>query len=465
MSMSPNKIRLVSAMLFWQSLNHVLVPSAECCAAENEARLIKDLLRNYDPDARPVKNQTDSVKVELQMIYKELKEIEEPKQQMTSITRFSIKWKDVSLQWKKEKYGGVKAIHLTPNRIWKPDLTLYNSVHKDGGNIYSYLTRALVTNDGTVTWLTYAMLKTTCKLDISAFPVDEQKCSLKIGSWTLNAAKLDLQLSNTPQPSLDQYSAHTEWELLSATAKSRTQKYPCCPELYTDITYTLHFRRKPWFYIVTIVFPCLILSLLASISFLFPAGSGERVSLVISVLLGLTVFMLIINAETPVSSDSTPMLTRYFSVICCGTFLILLATAFILQIHHGLSSEPVPYCIASVRNLLAVVFCMRNAPKKTEKKQPLLETTMLDDENRLSVPAFSDSSMTGTCVMKRRHTADIMLINKLQHLAARFEENETVGKIQQDWQYTARVFDRFFFVIFLLFYIGLNLYIIGFLYV
>ena len=323
----------------------------------------------------------------------------------------------------------------------------------------------MVTHNGTVTWLTYSMSKTTCKLDISAFPVDEQKCTLKIGSWTLSAAKIDLQLSKTPQPSLEQYSAHTEWELLSAEAANHTKKYPCCPGLYTDITYTLHFRRKPWFYIVTIVFPCLILSLLASISFLFPAGSGERVSLVISVLLGLTVFMLIINEETPVSSDSTPMLTRYFSVTCCGTFLILLATAFILQIHHGSSSEPVPYCIVSVRNLLALVFCMRVSQKKAEKKHPLLETTSLHDEIRLSVPAFSDSSTTGSCVSKRRHTADIMLINKLQLLTARFEENEKADKKQQDWQYTARVFDRLFFVIFLLFYVGLNLYIIGFLYV
>lgn len=41
----------------------------------NETQLIKDLLNNYDKDARPVKNNSDSVKVELQMIYKELKEI------------------------------------------------------------------------------------------------------------------------------------------------------------------------------------------------------------------------------------------------------------------------------------------------------------------------------------------------------------------------------------------------------
>lgn len=36
------------------------------------------------------------------------------------------KWNDISLRWKKEEYGGVKAIRLDPTRIWTPDLTLYN---------------------------------------------------------------------------------------------------------------------------------------------------------------------------------------------------------------------------------------------------------------------------------------------------------------------------------------------------
>jgi hypothetical protein len=41
----------------------------------NETQLIRDLLKDYESDARPVKDQSDAVKVELQMIYKELKEI------------------------------------------------------------------------------------------------------------------------------------------------------------------------------------------------------------------------------------------------------------------------------------------------------------------------------------------------------------------------------------------------------
>lgn len=35
-------------------------------------RLINDLLKEYDPDARPVKNESDAVEVKLQLSYRQL---------------------------------------------------------------------------------------------------------------------------------------------------------------------------------------------------------------------------------------------------------------------------------------------------------------------------------------------------------------------------------------------------------
>ena len=35
-------------------------------------------------------------------------------------------WTDVSLQWDPASYGGVRSIRITPDRIWIPDMDLYN---------------------------------------------------------------------------------------------------------------------------------------------------------------------------------------------------------------------------------------------------------------------------------------------------------------------------------------------------
>lgn len=50
-------------------------------------------------------------------------------------------------------------------------------------NIFAQ-TNAIVASDGYVLWVVPAMIKSSCKIDISFFPFDMQKCELKFGSWT-----------------------------------------------------------------------------------------------------------------------------------------------------------------------------------------------------------------------------------------------------------------------------------------
>lgn len=105
----------------------------------------------------------------------------------------------------------------------------------------------------------------------------------------------------------------------------------------------------------------------------------------------------------------------------------------------------------------------------TKTKQPLVETPLLEGTNSLSVPCVDSlaSSVPNTSeyeYARRRHNADIMLMSKLQLLSTRMVENDMDAKVEKDWQFTAKVFDRLMFFIFLLFYSGLNLYIVIFLY-
>ena len=42
---------------------------------------------------------------------------------------------------------------------------------------------AMVKYDGTVFWPPIVKLRSTCNIDITYFPFDDQKCKLKMGSW------------------------------------------------------------------------------------------------------------------------------------------------------------------------------------------------------------------------------------------------------------------------------------------
>ena len=43
--------------------------------------------------------------------------------------------------------------------------------------------KAMVRHDGNVFWPPPAKLRSSCKIDITYFPFDDQCCSMKFGSW------------------------------------------------------------------------------------------------------------------------------------------------------------------------------------------------------------------------------------------------------------------------------------------
>ena len=35
-------------------------------------------------------------------------------------------WKDYQLQWDEADYGGISVLRLPPDKVWKPDIVLFN---------------------------------------------------------------------------------------------------------------------------------------------------------------------------------------------------------------------------------------------------------------------------------------------------------------------------------------------------
>ena len=48
----------------------------------------------------------------------------------------------------------------------------------------TYQTNVVVSHDGSCLYVPPGLFKSTCKIDITWFPFDDQQCDLKFGSWT-----------------------------------------------------------------------------------------------------------------------------------------------------------------------------------------------------------------------------------------------------------------------------------------
>ncbi len=54
----------------------------------------------------------------------------------------------------------------------------------------TYPTNVVVTSNGSCTYIPPGIFKSTCKIDITWFPFDDQDCEMKFGSWTYNGFKV-----------------------------------------------------------------------------------------------------------------------------------------------------------------------------------------------------------------------------------------------------------------------------------
>ncbi|KZC08454.1 Neuronal acetylcholine receptor subunit alpha-7 [Dufourea novaeangliae] len=186
-------------------------------------------------------------------------------------------WTDYNLQWNESEYGGVKDLRITPNKLWKPDILMYNSAEEgfDG----TYQTNVVVTHNGSCLYVPPGIFKSTCKIDITWFPFDDQHCDMKFGSWTYDGNQLDLVLNSEEGGDLSDFIMNGEWYLIGMPGKKNTIMYQCCPEPYVDVTFTIQIRRRTLYYFFNLIVPCVLISSMALLGFTLPPDSGEKLTL------------------------------------------------------------------------------------------------------------------------------------------------------------------------------------------
>ncbi|KAJ4944813.1 hypothetical protein JOQ06_013353 [Pogonophryne albipinna] len=300
-----------------------------CHGGQYQRKLYNDLMVNYNRLERPVQNDSAAIVVELGLTLLQIIDVDEKNQVMVTNAWLQMYWTDIYLAWNPDNYPGVQNLRFPSNQVWVPDILLYNSA--DERFDATFHTNVLVNYSGSCQYIPPGILKSTCYIDVRWFPFDVQKCDLKFGSWTYNGWLLDLQMI---EADISSYIPNGEWDLVGVPAKRNELYYDCCKEPYPDVTFTVTMRRRTLYYGLNLLIPCMLISGLALLVFLLPADSGEKISLGITVLLSLTVFMLLVAEIMPATSDSVPLIAQYFASTMMIVGLSVVMTVLVLQFHH-----------------------------------------------------------------------------------------------------------------------------------
>uniref|UniRef100_A0A7N6FF65 Cholinergic receptor, nicotinic, alpha 2b (neuronal) n=1 Tax=Anabas testudineus TaxID=64144 RepID=A0A7N6FF65_ANATE len=438
-----------------------------------EDELFKTLFTGYNKWSRPVPNISDVVIVKFGLSIAQLIDVDEKNQMMTTNVWLKQEWNDYKLRWRPSDYDNVTSIRVPSELIWVPDIVLYNNA--DGEFAVTHMTKAHLFHTGKIRWVPPAIYKSSCSIDVTFFPFDQQNCKMKFGSWTYDKAKIDLErIENTVD--LNNYWESGEWAIINAVGTYNTKKYDCCHEIYPDITYFFIIRRLPLFYTINLIIPCLLISCLTVLVFYLPSDCGEKITLCISVLLSLTVFLLLITEIIPSTSLVIPLIGEYLLFTMIFVTLSIVITVFVLNVHHrSPSTHKMPRWVHSVFLDLIPrwLFMRRPAPDGRRRRLLLLQQGhgRVDLElgtltSYFSFPGGTDRQLPGARLNLTQRPTEvdnaasdstfllspsvIRALEGVHYIADHLRAEDADFSVKEDWKYVAMVIDRIFLWMFII---------------
>ncbi|XP_020660820.3 acetylcholine receptor subunit alpha [Pogona vitticeps] len=426
----------------------LLGPAVLVHCSDHETRLVADLFKNYNKVVRPVSDHHQPVDIILGLQLIQLINVDEVNQIVTTNVRLKQQWVDVNLNWNPEDYGGVKQIRIPSEDIWRPDFVLYNNA--DGDFAIEQLTKVLLDYTGHITWNPPAIFKSYCEIIVTHFPFDEQNCSMKLGTWTYDGTVVVIY-PESERPDMSNYMESGEWIMKDVRGWKHNVTYACCLETpYLDITYHFVMQRLPLYFIVNVIIPCLLFSFLTGLVFYLPTDSGEKMTLSISVLLSLTVFLLVIVELIPSTSSAVPLIGKYMLFTMVFVIASIIITVVVINTHHrSPSTHTMPQWVRKVfiDTIPNVMFfsTMKRPSRNKQEKKIFTEDMDISEISGKQEPAtvnFHSSLIKNPDVKSA--------IEGIKYIAETMKSDQESNSAAEEWKFVAMVVDHLLLGIFML---------------
>uniref|UniRef100_A0A3P9LPF5 Acetylcholine receptor subunit alpha-like n=1 Tax=Oryzias latipes TaxID=8090 RepID=A0A3P9LPF5_ORYLA len=437
------KLPIVQVLLAWI----FCLFTGSVLGSEDETRLVKTLFTGYNKVVRPVTHFSQAVEVTVGLQLIQLISVDEVNQIVTSNVRVKQQWTDVNLKWNPDDYGGIKKIRVPSTEIWKPDLVLYNNADGDFAIIHE--TKVLLEYSGKITWNPPAIFKSYCEIIVLHFPFDLQNCSMKLGIWSYDGLLVVIN-PESDKPDLSNFMESGEWVLKDSRCWKHWVQYTCCRDTpYLDITYHFLMLRLPLYFIVNVIIPCLLFSFLTALVFYLPTDSGEKMTLSISVLLSLTVFLLVIVELIPSTSSAVPLIGKYMLFTMVFVIASIIITVIVINVHHrSPSTHTMPpwirkVFIETIPNMM--VFSTMKRPGQEIRQRRLFPTDM--DISDISGNLTPTSITYQSPIIKNPDVRSA--IEGVKHIAETMKLDEESNNAAEEWKFVAMVLDHILLCVFM----------------
>ena len=292
------------------------LPGIQCQSHATAQNLYSHLLTNYSKRIMPLADHSKKLDVGVDFYLNSFISINEVDETISIMGVMLLNWTDPALKWDYVSFDNLYSITIDPSDIWKPLMFLVNvadNMEPIGHDVTFY---SSLSYTGDVYYSPGGIMKAKCPTNVAKFPFDTQECNLVFFNWGITNTSLTLSaLSN--QARLYWYTPNSDWTLL---------EYSTFVETYNDYsTFNIKIRikRQPLYYAVMMILPTLLFALLNPLVFVIPVESGERVSLAMTILLSYAIFLTLVSAAIPTSSNPICVLLAVMIAIISLSGLIV----------------------------------------------------------------------------------------------------------------------------------------------
>ncbi|XP_048037447.1 5-hydroxytryptamine receptor 3A-like [Megalobrama amblycephala] len=238
-------------------------------------------------EVRPVINLKTPTNINVTFTLYGILDVDEKAQIFDSFIWVYLFWNIEGLSWDPVECG-TDRISLPRKQLWRPDIVINEFMDENKAPDTYYL---YVEHTGKVMDDLPIHVISSCNMDIYTFPFDIQNCSFTFNSYKLNG------------------------------------------KLFNQIV----LSRRPTMYVVNLLIPSCFLIAVDLFSFLLPPQNVDRSAFKMTLILGYTVFLLLMNDLLPVTGNTLPLINVFFSLCLALMVASLLETILIVNIQCGSS--------------------------------------------------------------------------------------------------------------------------------
>ena len=414
-------------------------------------QLLDDLFTNYSKAVRPGGADGSTSVVEMVLRPVKLLNLDERAESIELKMIIEVYWHDHSLMWDESSYNDISSIHTEQSKLWLPPIIIENSLTKTD-RLSEYGNKLIsIDSEGNLLWTILDNYLTTCDIDISFYPFDEQDCQISLSTFPIPESHVSIKVNSPRRPLFNTVWFNTggTWQLVESYFHVISYD-PKSSYFYTgfekSFEYHLRLRRRTTFYIFNIILPVVFLSLTTTIVFLLPAEAGEKMGVSMAVLLAYSVYLSIIADDLPRSSSQVCYLQVYLTMLLAVTALGVILSVLVLKLHHTAAGTPVG---AVTRTLVIYIrswlCCLDRGLPETGLVHP--ETSLVhtergestgnvDPENKYREKwAVGGAALGGT-------------VEEEGNMGKTSHRQEIQDQEEMSWTFVAETVDRAFFILF-----------------